>query len=173
MKSLMIWIAVLLAIGTFVSLFDTRSATAKSDVLAYSEFISKIDEGSVKEVVQSGDVIAGKFENGITAVGLDITGFVKFGDAENVLAIKVDNSNDYREEATGAGYQWMGRAFNPNFGGLNRDVTLHISDNLHQTLPLYRNRKLPKWMRSWTRCSRSIRWSMYVPSSASIQATAT
>ena len=32
-----------------------------------------------------------------------------------------------------------GQPFNPNFGGLNRDVTLHICDQLHQTLPLYRN----------------------------------
>ena len=62
----------------------------------------------------------GKFENGVTACGLDITGLVNFGDAENVLAVKVDNSNDYKEEATGIGYQWMGRAFNPNFGEIGR-----------------------------------------------------
>lgn len=53
---------------------------------------------------------AGKFENGVTACGLDITDLVNFGDAENILAVKVDNSNDYKEEATGVGYQWMGRA---------------------------------------------------------------
>ncbi len=82
---------------------------------------------------------AGKFENGITACGLDITSLVKFGDAENVLAVKVDNSNDYREEATGVGYEWMGRAFNPNFGGLNHDVWLHLTGKIYQTLPLYEN----------------------------------
>jgi beta-galactosidase len=81
----------------------------------------------------------GKFENGITACGLDITRLVQFGDAENVLAVKVDNSNDYREEATGVGYQWMGRAFNPNFGGLNHDVWLHLTGKIYQTLPLYEN----------------------------------
>ena len=43
----------------------------------------------------------GKYENGITPLGLDLTGFVNFGDAENVIAVKVDNSNDYQEEATG------------------------------------------------------------------------
>src|SRR5450432_1060251 len=81
----------------------------------------------------------GKYENGITPAGLDITGFVKFGNEENVLAVKVDNSNDYKEEATGAGYEWMGRAFNPNYGGLNHNVWLHLTGKVYQTLPLYEN----------------------------------
>ena len=82
---------------------------------------------------------AGKFENGITACGLDITSLVRFGDADNVLAVKVDNSNDYKEESTGIDYQWMGRAFNPNFGGLNHNVWLHVTGKIYQTLPLYEN----------------------------------
>ncbi len=82
---------------------------------------------------------AGKFENGITACGLDLTDLVTFGDADNVLAVQVDNSNDYKEEATGVGYQWMGRAFNPNFGGLNHNVWLHLTGKIYQTLPLYEN----------------------------------
>jgi beta-galactosidase len=81
----------------------------------------------------------GKYENGVTPCGLDISEAVNFGDADNVLAVKVDNSNDYREEATGVPFQWMGRAFNPNFGGLNRNVWLHIMGRVHQTLPLYKN----------------------------------
>lgn len=83
----------------------------------------------------------GKYENGITPVGLDLTGFVNFGDTENVIAVKVDNSNDYTEEATGVGYQWMGRAFNPNYGGLNHDIWLHLTGKIYQTLPLYENLK--------------------------------
>ena len=82
---------------------------------------------------------AGKFENGITACGLDITSLVRFDGADNVLAVKVDNSNDYTEEATGVPYQWMGRAFNPNFGGLNHNVWLHIVGKIYQTFPLYEN----------------------------------
>ncbi|MGA2262360.1 MAG: sugar-binding domain-containing protein [Acidobacteriota bacterium] len=82
---------------------------------------------------------AGKFENGITACGLDITSLVRFGDADNVLAVKVDNSNDYKEESTGIDYQWMGRAFNPNFGGLNHNVWLDVTGKIYQTLPLYEN----------------------------------
>ena len=83
--------------------------------------------------------LVGRFENGVTACGLDLTGFVNFGDQENLIAVKVDNSNDYREEATGVGYEWMGRAFNPNYGGLNHDLWLHLTGNVYQTLPLYEN----------------------------------
>jgi beta-galactosidase len=82
---------------------------------------------------------AGKIENGITACGLDIGDLVYFDGRENVLAVKVDNSNDYVEEATKTGYEWMGRAFNPNYGGLNHDVWLHITGKIYQTLPLYEN----------------------------------
>jgi beta-galactosidase len=85
--------------------------------------------------------LVGRFENGITACGLDLTGFVNFGDADNVIAVKVDNSNDYVEEATGVGFEWMGRAFNPNYGGLNHDIVLHLTGKVYQTLPLYENLK--------------------------------
>jgi beta-galactosidase len=84
---------------------------------------------------------ADKFENGVTACGLDLTGLVNFGDADNIIAVKVDNSNNYVEEATGVGYEWMGRAFNPNYGGLNHDIVLHLTGKIYQTLPLYENLK--------------------------------
>ena len=81
----------------------------------------------------------GKYENGITAVGLDITRFVKFGGQDNVLAVKVDNSPDYKEEATGTPFEWNAKDFNPNFGGLNRDARLIVTGRIYQTLPLYEN----------------------------------
>jgi cell division protease FtsH len=52
MKSLLIWAGILLLIGVFVSVFDTKSRDAKTDGIAYSEFLSKVEEGSVKEIVQ-------------------------------------------------------------------------------------------------------------------------
>ena len=48
----------------------------------------------------------GIYENGITAFGLDITKLVKFGGQDNVLAVKVDNSTNYKEEATGTAFEW-------------------------------------------------------------------
>ena len=84
---------------------------------------------------------AGKYENGVTPLGLDLTGLVNFGEAENIIAVKVDNSNNYKEEATGTEFEWMGRAFNPNYGGLNHDIWLHVASKVYQTLPLYENLK--------------------------------
>ena len=83
----------------------------------------------------------GKYENGITPLGLDLTSFVNFGDQENIIAVKVDNSNNYKEEATGTTYQWMTRDFNPNYGGLNHDIWLHLTGKIYQTLPLHENLK--------------------------------
>ena len=83
----------------------------------------------------------GKYENGITPLGLDLTSFVNFDGTDNVIAVKVDNSDSYKEEATGTAFEWMGRAFNPNYGGLNRDIRLYLTGKIYQTLPLYENLK--------------------------------
>ncbi|HZI31923.1 MAG TPA: glycoside hydrolase family 2 TIM barrel-domain containing protein, partial [Candidatus Binatia bacterium] len=83
----------------------------------------------------------GKYENGVTPFGLDLTAFVHFGDQENVIAVKVDNRDEYKEQDTGVGFEWMGRAFNPNYGGLNHDIWLRLTGKIYQTLPLYENLK--------------------------------
>jgi beta-galactosidase len=83
----------------------------------------------------------GLFENGITACGLDITALVKFGGQDNVLAVKVDNRTDYKEEATGTEFEWKNSNSNPNFGGISRNAWLHVMGKVYQTLPLYENLK--------------------------------
>ncbi len=83
----------------------------------------------------------GKHENGVTAVGFDITQFVNFGGKDNVLAVKVDNSPDYKEEATDTPFEWNSKDFNPNFGGLNRNASLIVTGKIYQTLPIYDNLK--------------------------------
>lgn len=83
----------------------------------------------------------GIYENGISACGLDITSQVKFGGQDNVLAVKVDNRTNYKEEATGTEFEWKFTNSNPNFGGLNRDAWLHVMGKVYQTLPLYENLK--------------------------------
>jgi beta-galactosidase len=82
-----------------------------------------------------------KYENGITPCGIDITDFVNFGDKDNILAVRIDNSNNYIEESTGTVFQWTGPKFNPNYGGINKNVWLHITGKIYQTLPLYENLK--------------------------------
>jgi len=78
----------------------------------------------------------GIHENGVTAFGFDVTEFVKFGE-ENVVAARIDNDWDYREKATNQKYQWEDKNFNANYGGLNKNVFLHVTDKVYQTLPLF------------------------------------
>src|SRR4030095_1605187 len=81
----------------------------------------------------------GRNENGVMAFGFDITNALKPSPQENVLAARIDNSWDYKEKATGSGYQWSDRNFYANFGGINKNVFLHVTGPLYQTLPLYSN----------------------------------
>lgn len=77
----------------------------------------------------------GLTENGVMASGFDLTPAVKNG--ENVLALRVDNSWRYRERATGARFQWNDKNFNANYGGIPKNVYLHVTGTVYQTLPLY------------------------------------
>ncbi len=91
---------------------------------------------------QAGDIFlngkpAGLYENGITAYGVDISEGVHFGAEDNVLAVKVDNRTSYAERATNTTYQWNANDFNPDHGGINRHVWLHVAGKIYQTLPLY------------------------------------
>jgi beta-galactosidase len=81
----------------------------------------------------------GRHENGVMAFGFDITNAVLPAPQENVLAARIDNSWDYKEKATGSTYEWNDRNFYANYGGINKNVFLHITNRLHQTLPLYSN----------------------------------
>jgi beta-galactosidase len=79
----------------------------------------------------------GRHENGITAFGFDLTDLIRPGPGENVLAVRIDNDWDYREKSTGSTFQWANRNFNANFGGIPKNVKLHVTGKLYQTLPLY------------------------------------
>lgn len=79
----------------------------------------------------------GRSDNGIMAFGFDITDALVVG--ENVLAARVDNSWDFREKSSNSTFQWNDKNFNANYGGINKNVWLHITDKLYQTLPLYSN----------------------------------
>ena len=76
-------------------------------------------------------------DNGVMAFGFDITPFIREG--ENVLAVRCDNSWTYRDRTLNSRYQWNDNNFNANYGGLPKNVFLHITGKLYQTLPLYSN----------------------------------
>lgn len=82
----------------------------------------------------------GLHENGAMAVGFDLTPYIRYG-GDNVMAVRVDNNWNYRERATNTKYQWSDRNFNANYGGIPKNVWLHVTDKLYQTLPLYSNLK--------------------------------
>ena len=77
----------------------------------------------------------GLSENGVMAFGLDLTPYLHKGD--NVLAVRTDNHWNYREQATGTTIQWNNDNFYANYGGINKNVWLHIMPAVHQTLALY------------------------------------
>lgn len=82
----------------------------------------------------------GRHENGITAFGFDITNLVE-ADQDNVISVRIDNAWNYREKATNSGYQWNDKNFNANYGGISKNVRLHVTGGIYQTLPLFNSLK--------------------------------
>lgn len=80
---------------------------------------------------------AGYNDNGVTAFGFDITPFVREG--ENRIAVRVDSRASFVERSSGVKHQWNDMSFNANYGGINKNVNLYITDRIYQTLPLYGN----------------------------------
>ena len=85
------------------------------------------------------DQLVGISENGVMAFGFDLTPFVHKG--KNRIEVKTDNDWDYRERSSNSKYQWNDRNFNANYGGISKNVWLHIPGDIYQTLPLYSNLK--------------------------------
>ncbi|MCX2476831.1 DUF4982 domain-containing protein [Pedobacter sp. MC2016-05] len=80
-------------------------------------------------------VFIGRHENGVTAFGFDISNLLQ-PDKDNVLAVRIDNAWNYKEKATNSGYQWSDKNFNANYGGISKNVRLHLTGKIYQTLPL-------------------------------------
>lgn len=79
----------------------------------------------------------GLSENGVMAFGFDITPYLVKG--ENSVEVRTDNSFDYKEKATGTTWQWNTKSFNVGYGGLPKNVWLHVVDPVHQTFPIFSN----------------------------------
>ena len=80
---------------------------------------------------------AGRHENGVMAFGIDVTALAKSGEGANLVAVRVDNAWNVKEKKTDSGFQWSDRNFYANYGGINKRSRLHVTDKLHQTLPLF------------------------------------
>lgn len=90
------------------------------------------------EVFVNGKTV-GLSENGVTAFGFDLTPYLKKGN--NKIEVCTDNNWEYKERATGSHFQWNNKNFNANYGGLTKNVWLHVVDDIYQTLPLYSSMK--------------------------------
>ncbi|MFL9829788.1 sugar-binding domain-containing protein [Flavobacterium sp. ST-87] len=88
------------------------------------------------EVYVNGNFV-GRHENGAMAFGFDITSFLNPYPKENVIAVKTDNDWKYREKSSNSPYQWNDKNFNANYGGIPKNVFLHIKSKVYQTLPLF------------------------------------
>ncbi|MGQ1946767.1 glycoside hydrolase family 2 protein [Geofilum sp. OHC36d9] len=88
------------------------------------------------EVFVNGQFV-GRSENGAMAFGYDLTPYLNQYPENNVIAVRTDNDWRYKEKLTGNSFQWNNKNFNANYGGIPKNVFLHITDNIYQTLPLY------------------------------------
>ncbi|HEX8214505.1 MAG TPA: ATP-dependent zinc metalloprotease FtsH [Allosphingosinicella sp.] len=64
MKSLFIWAGILLALVLFVQVVDGGGRTAAADGIAYSEFLNRIEEGSIKQAAIGKETVSGEMTNG-------------------------------------------------------------------------------------------------------------
>ena len=77
----------------------------------------------------------GLYENGVMAFGFELTNYIKRGD--NFIEVRTDNDWSYKSPISKSGYQWNNNNFNANYGGLPKNVRLHVCPSVYQTLPLY------------------------------------
>ena len=149
------------------SAFKVRCANLPDDTVRYTKtftaskawknkkvFIEFEGARQAAEVWLNGHRL-GLHENGVMAFGFDLTPYLKIG-KENRLEVLTDNDWGYKERGAStegeavadgnslpnntlvpASFQWNNKNFNANYGGLPKNVRLHVVDKLYQTLPLY------------------------------------
>ncbi|MDB5695883.1 MAG: cell division protein FtsH [Sphingomonas bacterium] len=66
MKSLLVWVGILLALALFVTVIGGRGTTAAGNQIAYSVFLDKVDEGAVQKVNISREMISGTLKTSET-----------------------------------------------------------------------------------------------------------
>ncbi|HCB75041.1 MAG TPA: cell division protein FtsH [Sphingomonas bacterium] len=63
MRSLMIWVGILLALALFVQMFGGSSSQGSGNTIPYSTFLDRVEEGQVRQVNVSPDTITGELTN--------------------------------------------------------------------------------------------------------------
>ncbi len=120
----------------FTSASEEKSLSTQHSTLNRKFFIEFEGARQGADVYVNGQHV-GFSDNGVMAFGFDISSYIIEG--ENVIAVRCDNSWQYRDRVLDSRYQWNDKNFNANYGGLPKNVYLHITDKLYQTLPLHSN----------------------------------
>lgn len=136
----------------------TKSFNVPSEWMGKHVFIEFEGARQAAEVWLNGHRV-GLHQNGVMAFGFDLTPYILFGKA-NRLEVLTDNDWAYKEKGVAAdpdakatkdgnslpnntlepsSFQWNNKNFNMNMGGLPRNVRLHVTGDIYQTLPLYSN----------------------------------
>ncbi|PQJ30729.1 hypothetical protein BST92_01755 [Nonlabens arenilitoris] len=101
-----------------------------------------IEFESVRQIadVYINGIHIGQNQTGFIPFGFDLTPYIKYGDKDNVIAVKVNNDrgNHFRDNFP---LVWNHEHWHPTHGGIYRNVFLHVMNPLHITLPLYDNLK--------------------------------
>ena len=63
-RNLAIWLGILLAIVLFVSMFEGQKNASSGENIAYSEFLQRVEDGSVREADIGNGQITGRYANG-------------------------------------------------------------------------------------------------------------
>jgi beta-galactosidase len=93
----------------------------------------------VAEVYLNGQAL-GTNRTGFIPFGFDLTPYLRFGGATNVLAVMADNRFTLETELAriaATELPWNSPHWHPAHGGIYRNVFLHVTDPLHISLPLY------------------------------------
>src|SRR6266481_1799842 len=97
----------------------------------------------IAEVYLNG-VPLGTNRTGFIPFGFDLTPHLRFGGANNVLAVMADNRFTLETDMAKIALTelpWNSPHWHPAHGGIYRNVYLHVMDPLHISLPLYSNLK--------------------------------
>ena len=93
----------------------------------------------VAEVYLNGHAL-GTNSTGFIPFGFDLTPYLRFGGASNVLAVMADNRFTLETELAriaATELPWNSPHWHPAHGGIYRNVYLYVTDPLHISLPLY------------------------------------
>ncbi len=66
MKSLLIWVGILLALALFVTMMDGRATQGAGNTISYTAFLDKVEQGSVTKAAMSREAITGTASSGET-----------------------------------------------------------------------------------------------------------